>query len=346
MIIIQVIELILILFLLPVCMGVVVAKRDSSLIFLWIQGILIEWGLFLTASLPCIIKGYTLTRTLEIWGILIGVCTFIGAIMLFASRKAGNSMLMKTSFDKLSKSELIYLALFIGIVLFQIYKAIFYVYEDGDDAYYISVAVSAAASDKMYMHEAYTGFGTTPNYRYALAPFPIWLSALSRISGIEVPIIAHTIIPPVMIVLTYCIYTEISKELFASNREKRYLFLMLVSIFIMFENVSTSTQGSFLLARSRQGKEALANVVLPFMFLMILKFLKSNMDGGIKEWLQLVSACMAASLTSVLGNMLAPLMVLFLVILAIIKKKSIKKILLLGSSIIPCGLMFLLYLKM
>ncbi len=237
---------------------------------------------------------------------------------------------------------MLFLALFIGVVLFQLYKAIFYAYEDGDDAYYISVAASAASSDTMYKLDAYMGIPTSVNYRYALAPFPIWIACLTRLSGLNTAFIAHALLPAFLLLVTYVIYIEISKLLFKESKEKQYMLLTLISVFFMFENVSTSTEGTFLLTRARQGKEALADIILPFLFLMILKLLKADLQIKASDWLMLLITLIAASLTSVLGNILAPLMILFLFIISIIKKKF-KLLPGIAALVIPNACMCLIY---
>lgn len=329
--------------LLPLLMGIIPSKKNTDIKIIWATGFLCEWAVVFVCFLPAIIKG----KPLHVPALMsLYICAFLGLIGLVIS--IVEKRFKPTSFGEKklpSKSEIIYLGIFLAIVLFQLYKTIFFAYEDGDDAFYVATSQAAASTDTMYKIDAYLGIEIDVNFRYALAPFPMWIASISYLTKVDAAIVSHTILPPVLILVTYAIYVEIAKLLYEDDRKKRYIFLMLLSIFFMFENVSTSTQGTFLLTRARQGKEALANVILPFLFLTGFKIIKENCEVKFRDWLILIITCTAAALTSLLGNILAPLMVLALIIYMFVKKQSFLKILAIGSSAIPCALAVLLYIK-
>ncbi len=331
------------LLILPLFMGFVPSKKNTDLKLVWATGFLCEWAVVFVCFLPAIIKQmpFHMPALLSLF-----ICAFIGLVGLviaIAEKRFMNAFSSKKKL--LSKSEIIYLGIFLAIVLFQLYKTIFYAYEDGDDAFYVATSQIAATSDTMYRLEAYLGIPIEMNYRYALAPFPMWIAAISYLTKINVVIISHTVLPPILILVTYAIYVEISKLLYEEDRKKRYIFLMLLALLFMFENVSTSTQGTFLLTRARQGKEALANVILPFLFLTGFRIIKEKCEVKFRDWLLLVITSTATALTSLLGNILAPLMVLALLIYMLVKKQKFTKILAIGTSVIPCALAVLLYIK-
>ena len=330
------------LLIVPFFMGLLTMETSESVFVTAVRGLITEWAIFTVVSVPCIIAETSLSLVLTVMVILSLLFSALGILRLMILRRKREIKLYIIKKQLLSKNEMIFLALFLGIVLFQLYKALFYAYEDGDDAYYISVAASAAASDTMYKTDAYMGTAASVNYRYALAPFPIWISCLTRISGFKTAFIAHTVLPAFLLIVTYVIYIQISKLLFKESIEKQYMLLTLLSVFFMFENVSTSTQGTFLLTRARQGKEALANIILPFLFLMFLKLIKNDLNVKAAEWLMLLITLTSAALTSVLGNILAPVMILFLFIYTAIKKKF-KLLPGLAALVIPNACMCVLY---
>ena len=92
---------------------------------------------------------------------------------------------------------------------------------DGDDAYHMAIASVAESSGNMYTANVYAFGNTTLTYRYALAPFPIWIAYLSRISGVHTLTIAHIILGIFLITMSYVIYASSAKELFGDNRKKR-----------------------------------------------------------------------------------------------------------------------------
>lgn len=331
------------LFILPLFMGFIPSKKNTDLKHVWVTGFLCEWAVVFVCFLPAIVKKMWLHVPTFV---SMGVCISLGILgLILAIVEKRFSFNISSTNKILSKREIIYLGIFIAVVLFQLYKAIFFAYEDGDDAFYVATSQVAVTTDTMYQFEPYIGGSTELNFRYALAPFPMWLAAISSLTKVNVAIIAHTVLPPVLILVTYVIYAEISKLLFESDNKRRYLFLMLLSIFLMFENVSTSTQGTFLLTRARQGKEALANVILPFLFLTGFRIIKEGCEFKFRDWLLLSITTTAAALTSLLGNILAPLMILALFIYMIIKKQKIAKVLAVGTTVLPSALAVLCYIK-
>ena len=104
---------------------------------------------------------------------------------------------------RLERSEIIFLGLFLGLVLFQLYKTVFYAYADGDDAYYVAVARAAQVSDRLYRSDPYTGMPFMQAKRYFLAPFPLWIAIISRITGLNAAAAAHVAVPLMLIPVSY-----------------------------------------------------------------------------------------------------------------------------------------------
>lgn len=337
-------KMIIMLLFIPICMGFVFAKKDEHIFLVWVQGMLFEWAVIEVFGVLNMCAGfYNLSYLIYSAGAVIGVLCILGIFL--CTKKIATFKYGLAAFP-LSKNEIIYLGLFVAVVLFQIYKALFYAYEDGDDAYYIAIAEEASKSLRMYRVDAYLGHEILVNYRYALALFPMWIASVSRVGGVSVAMLSHTILPPILILVTYIIYVEISRLLFEENKEKRYMFLCLISVFVMFENVSTSTQGTFLLTRARQGKEALADIVLPMLFLYLFRIVKNEGKILFSDWIQLCIACTAAAFTSMFANLLAPLMLLALCIWMLIKKKKFKDLVIVAAAAIPNAAFLLLYMIM
>lgn len=322
----------------PFCLGLVTSRKEESGMLVWAEGFLYEWAIVFVFYIFCLLKNKELPLLINITMLTSFALAIVGIVLAFIKKKR---FIRKP--EMLEKSEIIYLGIFLAIVLFQIYKAVFFAFEDGDDAYYISVAQSTATSELFYKTDAYTGIPVeTPNYRYALAPFPIWITVLSRVTDINVATMSHVILPVALLLVTYVIYYEISKLVF-DNKEKRFMFMILTSVFFMFENTSIDTQGTFLLTRARQGKEALACVILPMLFLECFRLVKNDFDIKINDWLLLAVSMTAASLTSLFANVLGLVMILALLLLMLVKKVKINRIFVTALTVIPNILTVLLY---
>lgn len=318
-------------------------RKDESLLMSIVYGFVLEWAVAFFIVTPMVVLDKTLSFAVRIMVPVYIILASSGLARAIIVARKNKEKRDRVSF---SASEIIYLGVFAGIIIFELYKTIFYAYADGDDAYYVATARVAEASDKMYRLDPYVGIPIGINPRYAIAPFPMWIAALARISGIDSTTLSFNVISPVLILVTYFLFNEISKLLFGvENREKRYMFLVLAAVFELFSNVSTSTAGTFMLTRARQGKEALACIILPLMFYELFWIIKS--DGQIRtaDFLILLTTATAAALTSFLGNVLAPLMLFGAGIWMLVKRKGIKNIILLAAGTVVNLLTILLYFK-
>lgn len=324
-------------------MGNNLRKEDESAFIAVVYGLILQWAAAFVVFVPLVIMQRDLADAIKILPVIYGIILLAGLIKTV--RAFGkNPVHMATA--RLGRNEMIYAGLFLGIVLFQLYKIIFYAYADGDDAFYVASARIAEVSGKMYRLDAYVGITTPIPYRYALAPFPMWIAMLARISGIDSATLSHSVLAPMLIVVTYFLYNEISKLLFGTeNREKRFMFLTLVAVFEMFSNVSTSTSGTFLLTRARQGKEALACIILPLLFYVFFRMVKENGKVGAADYIRFFAIAVAASLTSLLANVLVPIVFLSAAIWMLVKRKSILNIFLLGACLSVNLATILLYIK-
>ena len=161
--------------------------------------------------------------------------------------------------------------LFLGLVLYQVIMGGLLAFADGDDAYYIPISVTTEASGTMYRTVPYTGESTQLDVRHGLAPFPIWIAFLSRVSGLHATILAQSILGGVLLLVCYCIYGQIAKLLFAGQKEGIPYFMLFLSLLWMFGNTSFYTAETFLITRTSQGKAVLGNLVLPFLFWCLLR---------------------------------------------------------------------------
>ena len=320
-------------------------KRDNEgTLMSIVYGLAVSWALAFVVGVPFIVMHKRLPLMRNILISIYAVLALAGLCMWIKKRIAGKPA--KETFA-LKKSEIVYLGLFFGIVAFQLYKTIAYGYADGDDSFYVATARIAEVSNRMYELDAYIGIPLEEvPFRYALAPFPIWEAVLAQVSGVHSAILAHTVLPPILIVVTYILYNEISKLLFgAENREKRFMFLTLTAVFEMFANVSTSTSGTFMLTRARQGKEALACIILPLLFYELFRLARADGEVKFKDLLILFAAFGAASLSSLLGNVLAPIMVAGAALWMLVRRKRFKNIVLICTPVIISAASVLLYIK-
>lgn len=325
MILLQILILLLWLVLVPAAAGGIISagsdKRLKSFFFMWTGGTILLWAVFQLICVPAVLLQQRFDGR-EMFPVVVAL--FLAVSLLLAALGMGltvRSLLRsRPAYRVLSgmgekKGRMYYVlwALFWLLLLFQLVQAVRLAYADGDDAYYVAVSAITQESNTMYMKRAYTGGRTGLETRYGLAPFPIWISFLARISGLKAVSVAHVAAPLCLISLTYAIYYLIGRRLCGrKNGERLPLFLLFTELLVLFGDYSIYTAENFMLARSRQGKAALGNIILPMLILLlfiILERLQENEKTGFHLWLLLAACITAGCLCSTLGALLCCMLV-------------------------------------
>lgn len=193
------------------------------------------------------------------------------------------------------------------LLLAQVLCMIFMAFGDGDDAYYMAVSALTENSNTMYMNLPYTGGATELNTRYGLAPMPVWIAFIARVSGLHVAAIAQIFVPVVLLLLTYGIYEIIGQILCRDKKEMLPVYMIGVSLLIVFGNYSFKTAETFLITRTGQGKSVLGNVILPFLFVllfMLIDRIREQKEVPAVIWLLFIATAGAGCLCSTLGGVL------------------------------------------
>ena len=199
----------------------------------------------------------------------------------------------------------IYWGIFFAIMAFQMIMSIAMASFDGDDAYYVVESLLAQQADVMNTILPYTGTSTSLDIRHALAVFTMWIAFIAKMSGIHATIVSHSIIPLFIIPLVYLIYVEIGRILFRSRQQIIPVFMIVVSLLLMFGNVSIYTPATFFLMRTWQGKALVSNLVFPMIFWLFLWMFESSKmperTSFRSAWIMLALVNMLSGVCSSLG---------------------------------------------
>lgn len=234
----------------------------------------------------------------------------------------------------------------VGLILFQMYMAYTHEFFDGDDAYYVAQSVIAEQTDVLYRILPYTGLSTSLDIRHALASLPIWEAYLSRVTGIHPTIIAHSVLPLILIPLTYLVYYRIGMRLFKGGFRKTAVFLILVSLLQIFGNTSIYTNATFFLMRTWQGKSVLCNLVLLTAVWSLLRLWETGADGeqkGKKQagwWLLMAANNVTAAMATTMGAFLLGLFIAITGLVLAVRQKRPGRLIPLAATCIP-GLIYL-----
>lgn len=405
----HVLSLVFWLFVIPCCIGLIPAKfipanrRNPG--FVLLAGYFVMWALFEVVAIPAVLfVKYHNFRVVSVGFTILGiVCAGVGIWLAYRNWKAykpglfygsstwddaiddiGVSYVERVAghilgrFGKMSWEERIEWVLFVFLLLFQLYKAAAYASFDGDDAYYVVESLIAQQADVMYRILPYTGRPTDLDVRHVLAVFPMWVAFVAKRSGIHATIVSHSIMPFVLIPLSYLVYYEIGRILFGvglrkSTRKKKKrktegksarkrkeagntfskenlpVFMILMAMFQIFGNVSIYTNETFFLTRTWQGKAVAGSLVIPALFLMLLWIYgrsgkKRRRDGGI--WFVFVCVNMTAGICSSIAVFLVSILIAVTAVCLAVVDRDYRVILKLGAVCIPNVIYMAVYVIM
>lgn len=300
----------------PVIVGSIFSGVDRKLPvvpFMWVSGQILLWAGFELIAVPFILtkKSFLLVGWLFSFYMLGLLCLAV-VIWIYRRKSKKHLHLVKDNVTSLSKTDYFLWGTFAGLLILQLVLAVVLAYEEGDDAFYVAVSTITADADVMYQLLPYTGLLTDVDIRHGLAPFPIWISYLARVSGIKAVTLAQIAVPLVFIVMTYSIYYQIGSVLLEKRRKMLPLFMIIMELLVLFGGYSTYSAENFLLVRTAQGKAVLCNIVIPFLFLLfyiLLERMNKQEKIGKAQWilmaLAMVAGCLCSSLSPLLTCMLA-----------------------------------------
>lgn len=372
----RILTLAVLLLVIPAVVGslfFVMERKLNSLIFAWISGQMLLWAGFQVIAVPFILKEKTLSKIVTLYVvyivILLLLAVAVGLCRMWKRRGqtgVGTQMNQRQDFqekaldvkknvglhvvpDRNQTGNVLRYALWgiFGLLLIlQLVQAVRLAYADGDDAYYIAVASIANASDTMYRKSVYSVGMMSVDARYGLAPFPIWIAFLARVTGLPTVSVAQVGLPLVLIPMTYGIYYMIGTRLFAQKGRLLPLFLIFTELLVLFGDYSFYTAENFMIARSRQGKAALGNIIIPMLLFLLYLWLEKLQEKRKVTWqdfLLLLSTATAACLCSTLAAFLTCMLVGVTGICAAVSYKRFKFLIPMAMCCLPCVVEALLY---
>lgn len=343
MLILKLIICMLVVFVVPVILGMLLTRFTSNkdnILFSFVIGYLMEFAILQIIAIPMIFLSFKFTTLLFSWTLLISILLIISIIVNRGKLKELN---LKENFKNIFKKSNIICFVAIIFVIFQACYPIFNTYTNADDAFFVGTATTTIYENSMYKVAAEDGtfYGGFPT-RYVLAPFPIYLAIISSIVKISPAIIAHSIFPPVFIILAYAIYTLLGEKLFNKDKTNVSIFVILLSILHIFGNYSDRTNFTYLLLRIWQGKAVLSSIILPAIWLLFLNCIEE--DKKIINWGILLMAIFASILTSEMAIALAPMTLMMLAFVFAIKDKKKSYLIKSAVCVLPSVAYFLIYL--
>lgn len=227
------------------------------------------------------------------------------------------------------------------LIFFQLYFIHHHMYLEWDDTYYVNLANEAINSNKIYWVYPETGAFADFDKRYVLSLWPIFYGWLAKLTGVMPTIMAHTILPWLIIPLAYMVYALIGKKLFPRDTQMQGMFLALSVLLHLFMSGQHTAGITFLSITPWVGKGVLASVLIPMLFYCVLRVTEEENSGN---WVLLGITCLGGCLLSSMGIMLSPVFVGMAVFLGALRKRSFRYLLHGALACMPCVLLGIYYI--
>lgn len=328
---------------LPFCVGVlpvrIMKEEHRSFGMIWVSGWFMMFAVFQVLVVPFIVTEQSFSLAVRTYSIVISAIAVVSVVI---GRRALKKSMDNLKDDHIENGQLPVMILVLVLIAVQLAGAFFLQYLDGDDAFYVATSLTSEHTDTMYRFTPYYGANGELDIRHALSPVPIFMAWLARVSGIHVTILCHSYISMLFLLLMYMIYFQMAKRLFANQKKNQWLFLLVLSIWYLFGNVSIYAAESFAFTRTWQGKSMFPNLIIPYLFLWMFCMAKDEMDIG--EWAMLFVTTLAATFTTSTGIFTVPILLgTEALIIAVVKKRAMVVVQTV-ACLVPCLFFGMLYL--
>ena len=328
---------------LPFCVGVlpvrIMKEEHRSFGMIWVSGWFMMFAVFQVLVVPFIVTEQSFSLAVRTYSIVISAIAMVSVVI---GRRALKKSMDNLKDDHIENGQLPVMILVLVLIAVQLAGAFFLQYLDGDDAFYVATSLTSEHTDTMYRFTPYYGANGELDIRHALSPVPIFMAWLARVSGIHVTILCHSYISMLFLLLMYMIYFQMAKRLLANQKKNQWLFLLTLSIWYLFGNVSIYAAESFAFTRTWQGKSMFPNLIIPYLFLWMFCMAKDEMDIG--EWAMLFVTTLAATFTTSTGIFTVPILLgMEALIIAVVKKRAMVVVQTV-ACLVPCLFFGMLYL--
>lgn len=259
-----IVNLVIWLVIFPAVSGIVpselIKKRDKSLAEIYLCGLFLMFAVFEVCAVPCILLHKSLvflTVTVMMVMTVFCIASVIVITYAFAARTI-NVYFRLSSFVDFKAADVAIWLVFGVVFALQLFLSLFAARSYADDAAWIADAVAASSGGEMYVVYPFTGMPGGHLLRDIVSPYPMFVAMLSNVSGLHVLIIAHTVMPVFLGIVSCLMYKEIAIRLFEGNLRKIPVFMMIMSMINLLGGYSEYTREVFqgIFAESSEGVTA------------------------------------------------------------------------------------------
>ena len=274
------------------------------------------YGLFQIIYLPIVFGQGSLTLLSRLWLVMMVLILAAGFLTLKGRKK--------TQMPHFTGNRLL-LALFVFVLLFELFYMLNGEYNGWDTAYYIGNMTTSLKTDTMYVFDGNTGVKLSElPLRYALSGFYMQGAVWCRLLDLHPLLYCHYVTPVFGWAFSNLIMYEIATQTVGKeNENNRYLFVIFACL-INFSFNSPYTTSEFLLTRSIEAKSYCANIIIPSIFLLTIR-LKENWEEK-TYWILLFIVSVAADTVSFSALLIVPVLLTIICLTGILIERNFRLI--------------------
>ncbi|MED9904863.1 MAG: DUF6077 domain-containing protein [Lachnospiraceae bacterium] len=241
-----------------------------------IEGSLVVLGLAEAAHLAALFTGQPFHICAQIMAVLF-LCAVIFCVAVFFLQKRktgkGKRPVHENRFLKLFS---VYPCLFVLIGLLIVFQIIwnYWLHQPYLTADITGETVQTIlASDGLYTQNPMTGAAFTEGMplRLKILVLPTLYAAICRWTGIPVETLCYSIVPGIVLLLSYLVYSRWAVYLFPGEGKKQAGFLLFTALVYQFGCYSMAMDSSLLFFKGWQGAAIRAGIILPYALLCCLQ---------------------------------------------------------------------------
>lgn len=247
-------------------------------------GFCAELAIFQIVAVPFIIKRAPFHLLKNVFLIVTVVITLISIVLNLRNIKKR----FINKFNEIKKMNLnIYLWIaIIGMIAFQTQLLSTNMHMDTDDSRFIAEALEACEKDTMLQVNCITGehYDTFVGElrKEVAAPYPFFIAALSSLTEIHPAVLAHMIFPIFLIPLFYMCMYMLGRFFFSDSLNRLPLYMLLLSVIVLFSFESRFSWGYTLLTIIWQGRSIACLILIPaYFYTLSYIFSTENVKPGI-----------------------------------------------------------------
>ncbi|MCR5106587.1 MAG: hypothetical protein K6B28_00335 [Lachnospiraceae bacterium] len=317
---------------------------SESLMF----GFVIFCAVFYLLAFPMIRMKLPFSYVKNCWIALILILSAV-SLCIFVKNKMVKELLIRIRGIKnieLKKEDVVLWFIAVMIILSQTLLLTLFMHMDTDDSRFIAEGMEAFEKNTMLMYNPitgdYTGGPVGEMIKDMSCPFPIFYALLACLFKLHPAVVAHTVLPLLLIPLSYVIFYNAMRLLIVDDRRSLALSLIFLSLIYYFYYGTKASAGYILLEIIWQGRSVAAVIMLPVAWYMMLHFiLDEKITPG--HYILLVLTGLMASLLSGMGAVLFAFFVFGHIPAILIIRMSVKQAFFALIALIPSFISMLDY---